>query len=257
MMSPGKPDAAPKGGAGRPQEQHTAAGTDDKSKQQDAGPQGGYEQGGGYGPQGWGNHGGYQMPPPWWGMQPGMSGPYGMYGGMPPGGPQGAAHHPHRRPWDPSQPPNYAPSWPWAWMSWFMPWLGPWWSWLSSWFVFPGVSWMAPPFSPFPPFPPPWYPGGPAVSGADPTLRFAETRAAFYRHWFEAQAAIFHQAANASYVPGFAPAPPTAQVDIAQLKEALKALPEPQAALVIHAVQLLQAWDGMRPQQRERAGEDW
>jgi hypothetical protein len=142
-------------------------------------------------------------------------------------------------------------------MSWFMPWLGPWWSWLSSWFVFPGVSWMAPPFSPFPPFPPPWYPGGPVVSGADPTLRFAETRAAFYRHWFEAQAAIFHQAANASYVPGFAPAPPTAQVDIAQLKEALKALPEPQAALVIHAVQLLQAWDGMRPQQRERAGEDW
>jgi hypothetical protein len=141
-------------------------------------------------------------------------------------------------------------------MSSFMPWLGPWWSWLSSWFVWPGASWMVPPFSQFPPFlPPPWFPGGPVGAGPDPTLRFAETRAAFYRHWFEAQADIFRQAANASYVPGVVPTPPAAQVDIAALKEALKALPEPQAALVIHAVQMLQAWDGMRPQYR--TGADW
>jgi hypothetical protein len=138
-------------------------------------------------------------------------------------------------------------------MSWFMPWLGPWWSWMSSWFVWPGFSWMSLPFSPFPP--PQWYPGGPVGPGADQTWRFAETRAAFYRHWFEAQADIFRQAANYSYVPGAAPAPPAAQVDIAQLAEALKGLPEPQAALVIHAVQMLQAWDAMRPQYR--AGADW
>jgi hypothetical protein len=187
-----------------------------------------------------------------------MTGPYGMYGGMP-GGPQGAAHHHHQhRPFDPSQA-NCPPQWPWGLMSWFMPWLSPWMSWLSSWFVWPGASWMVPPSS-FPPFgPPPWYPSGPVP---DQTLRFAETRASFYRHWFEAQAAIFRQAANASYVPGFTPGcppgyvppPPAERVDIAQLKEALKGLPEPQAALVLHAVQLLQAWDGVRPQYR---GADW
>jgi len=246
MMSPGKPEA-PKGGAERPHEPRAAAGGDDKSKQQGTGAQGGYEQPGGFGPQG------YQMPPPWWwGMQPGMGGPYGMYGGMPPG-PQDAAQHHHHRPWEPPQPPNYAPMWPWSWMSWFMPWLGPWWSWMTSWFVWPGASWMAPPFSPFP-----GYPGGPMGPGSDPTMRFAETRAAFYRHWFEAQAAVFRQAANASYVgypPGYVPPPPAPQVDIVLLKEALQALPEPQAALVVHAVQMLQAWDGMRPQQR--AGSDW
>jgi hypothetical protein len=137
-------------------------------------------------------------------------------------------------------------------MSLFMPWLGPWWSWMSSWFVWPGASWMLPPFS-FPQFP--WGPVGPVGPVTDQTLRFAETRAAFYRHWFEAQAEIFRQAANACYVPGVVPTPPTAQVDIPQLKEALKALPEPQAALVIHAVHLLQAWDGMRPQ--SRSGSDW
>ena len=241
MMSAGKPDqAAPRGGAERPQEQ------DDKSKQQGAGPRGGYGQQGAYGPQGpWGGPGAYGMPP--WGMPPGGPGPYGMYGyGMPPGGLQGMAHD--YGPWGPCQPPGAgsSPS-PWSWMAWFMPWLGPWWSWLSSWFVWPGSAWMLPPFSPFPPFPP----------GADPgqTLRFAETRAAFWRHWYEAQADIFRQAANYCSVPGCAPTPPMAQVDIAQLQEALKALPEPQAALVIHAVQILQAWDGMRAQ--SRPGPDW
>jgi len=245
-MSPEKPEA-PKGGAERPQEQRTATGADDKSKQQGTGPQGGYGPEAGYGPQGWGG----QMPPPWWwGMQPGMGGPYGMYGGMPPGGPQGMGHHHHHhRPWDPYQPG------PWAWFSWLMPWLGPWWSWLSSWFVWPGASWMMPPFGPFPPGP--WYPGGPVGPGSEQTLRFAETRAAFWRHSFQAQADILRQAANTFYVPGVPPAPPAVHVDIAQLKEALREWPEPQAAVVIHAVQLLQAWDGLRPQQRERAGADW
>jgi len=149
-------------------------------------------------------------------------------------------------------------------MSWFMPWLGPWWSWLSSWFVWPGTSWLLPPFSFVPPFfPPPPFPGGPVGSGPDPTLRFAETRAAFWRQWFEAQAQIFRQGANASYVPGYwpgyvpgyVPPPPTEQVDIAKLKEALKTWPEAQAAVVIHAVQLLQAFDGVRP--RYRSGPDW
>jgi hypothetical protein len=255
MMSPGKPEqAASKGGAERPQEQRTAAGGDDRSKQHGAGPQSGYEQNGGYAHQGWaGGPGGYQMPPPWWwGMQPGMSGPYGMFAGMPPGGPQGAAHHHQHHPWNPSQA-NSPPAGPWSWMSWFMPWLGPWWSWLTSWFVWPGSSWMMPPFSPF--APPPWYPGGPVGAAGDPTLQFAETRASFYRHWFEAQAEIFRQAANACYVPGVAPTPPVSQVDVAQLREALKALPESQAALVTHAVQMMQAWDGMRAQ--FRSGSDW
>ena len=111
---------------------------------------------------------------------------------------------------------------------------------------------MMPPFAPFQP---PWGTGGPVAPG-DPTMRFAETRASFYRHWFEAQADIYRQAANTCYVPGAAPMPPpAAQVDIVQLQEALKGLPEPQAALVIHAVQMLQAWDSMRPPQR--AGADW
>ena len=75
MMSPPKDQGAPKGGAER---SSAGAGTDNKSKQQGAGPQGGYEQPGGYGGQGWGGPGGYPFPP-WWAMNPGMAGPYGMY----------------------------------------------------------------------------------------------------------------------------------------------------------------------------------
>jgi hypothetical protein len=140
-------------------------------------------------------------------------------------------------------------------MSWMMPWLGPWWSWLSSWFVWPGFGLAQPPFSPFPPFVPPPDPTG-------QTLRFAETRAAFWRHWFEAQADIFRQAANYAYVPGYPYAPgagpacpPIQRVDVPLLKEALKPLPEAQAAFVLHAVQVLEAWDGMR--QQGRSGPDW
>jgi hypothetical protein len=44
-------------------------------------------------------------------------------------------------------------------------------------------------------------------------------------------------------------------VDVAQLKEALKPLPEAQAAFVVHAVNVLQAWEGMR--QQARTGPDW
>jgi hypothetical protein len=255
MMSPGNEQGTPKGG----QNQSNEAGANDKSKPQDStGPQPGYGPQGGSGPwPGW--PGGYGMPP--WGMPP-----WGMPGsGMPPGGmpPWAHHHHHHHRPWDPYQPQN-AP-WPWAWMSSLMPWLGPWWSWLSSWFVFPGFSWMTSPFMPFMPFapfmPPPFPPGPPDGS----TLRFAETRASFWRHWFEAIAEIWRQAANASYVPGTGPAGgpppwcppwcPPPQVDLAQLKDAIKNLPEPQIAFVIHAVCALQAWDGVR--QQGRTGPDW
>ncbi len=251
MMSPGKEQGTPKGGP----EQRTEAGAGDKSKPQDSsGPQGGYgPQGGGYGPW-WGGPAGYGMPPGW-GMPPGMSGQPGYGYGMPPGGPYASMHHHHHRPWDPYQP-QYAAG-PWAWMSWFMPWFGPMWSWMSSWFVWPGFSWMMPPFAPFWPFlPPPPFPPGTTDGVPGSTLRFAETRASFWRHWFEAIAEIWRQAANAAYVPGTGPAwCPPPQVDMAQLKEALKTLPEPQAAFVIHAVCALQAWDGMR--QQARTGPDW
>ncbi len=249
MMSPGKPEqGAPQGGAERQQEQRAEAGASDKSRQQSAGAQGGYgpqgPQGGGYGPW-WGGPGGFGMPPGW-GMPPGMSGQPG-YGF---GGPHGMHHH--HRPWDPYQP--QFPPWPMAWMSWFVPWLGPWWSWVSSWFVWPGLSWMMPPFAPF--MPPPPFPPGTQDGVPGSTLRFAETRASFWRHWFEAIAEIWRQAANASYVPGAGPAwCPPPQVDLAQLKEALKGFPEAQAAFVIHAVCAAQAWDGMR--QQGRTGPDW
>jgi hypothetical protein len=140
-------------------------------------------------------------------------------------------------------------------MSWFMPWLGPWWSWLASWFVWPGFGVAQQPFGPFMPPPDP----------TGQTLQFAETRAAFWRHWFEAQAEIFRQAANYAHVPGYpgypcAPGagpvhPPQQRVDLPLLKDALKPLPEAQAAFVLHAVQVLEAWDGMR--QQGRSGPDW
>jgi len=260
MMAAGKPEqGAARGGPDRPQEQRTAPGANEKSKPQDApGAQGGYGPGGygpggygpggygpgGYGPGGWwGGPGGYGMPPfgpPGWGMPPGMP-PSGMYGY---GGPQGG---PQPNQYDPNCPP--ASPWPWSWfMPWLGPWLGPWMSWLSSWFVWPGFSWMQglPPFLAFAP-----PPGG--ASGS--TLHYAQIRAEFWRHWFATWAQISQQAAADCYVPN--PAQPRAvpRVDTEQLLSALKDFPEDQKALVLHAVHVLQAWDGLRAQ--PRAGADW
>jgi len=263
-MAAGKPDqGAARSGAERSQEQRSASGANEKAKPQDAGPQGGYGPGGpggygpgGYGPGGpgnwWGGPGGYGMPPfgpPGWGMPPGMTppGPYGY--GMPPGGPQGGAqHHPHGS-YDPSCPPTT----PWPWMSWFMPWfgpwLGPWWSWLSSWMVWPGTSWM---FQGLPPFLP--YPLTPGAAPAS-TMHYAEIRATFWRHWFETWAQIAQQAAADCYIPNPAQQPVVPRVDPEQLRDALREFPEDQKALVIHAVQVLQAWDAAHA--KPRAGADW
>jgi hypothetical protein len=103
---------------------------------------------------------------------------------------------------------------------------------------------MFPPFAPFaPPVP------------DQQAMRFADTRAYFWHHYFQAMAAVAHQAANACHVHGGIPQGTRSVVDMAQLHEALKTLPSPQADMVMHAVHMLQAMEAFRP--KPPAGPDW
>jgi hypothetical protein len=71
-------------------------------------------------------------------------------------------------------------------------------------------------------------------------------------------AQVARQAANACYVGGAGPMGMAPPVDMAKLKEALKDLPETEAAVVMHAVQILQSMAAMAPKPPPRPpGEDW
>jgi len=268
MMSPPKAEqGAARGTAERPQHQAEAASGERSQRQESAETHGGYDPRGGYDRAFAGGYGTppYGMPPygmPPFGMPPYGMPPYGMpFPGMPPFGPAAPGMgpfgmppgmHPGAAQQQASDPARMGFFSAFAPMSWFAPWLMPWvatfWSWFASWFAWPGFAWLMPPFGPFAPMP-----GAPAP---DPqAMRFADARAYFWHHCFQAMAAVAHQAANACYADGAIPAGARSLVDMTQLKEALKSMPAPQADMVMHAVHMLQAMEAFRP--KPPAGPDW
>ena len=199
---------------------------------------------------GWPPFGPYGMPP--FGQSPFPQPPGMPPFAMPPFGPQSGGQQQQWPPFWPGQPQQGAQQPPWLW-SWMMPL----WSWLMSWSMWPGS--MPPGFMPWPPFP-----DGTAMFDA---MRFAATRADFWYHWFEALAQIAHQAANACLAmdgwhhghhmhPGpIHPGDAEASVDTAKLKEALQSIDAKQAAMVMHAVQSMQAMENMRRGQNPASAE--
>jgi len=105
-------------------------------------------------------------------------------------------------------------------------------------------------------------------------LRFGMMLAEIWHDWFEAMSEVAYRTHRACEFIAENGGPPTGRfgpfdfrgprgsfeeadssIDMDKLKQCLQSMDPTQAARVMHAVQMMQAWDGMRAQFRN--GSDW